>query len=60
MQTADESGDALAFRVRDAILDDAEKPYLLWSERGPKPLKVNLDLLNHRASVLRRRCCPRR
>ena len=47
--------DALAFRVRDALLDEEEKPYLIWSESGPKPLKLNLDLLNHRARVLERR-----
>ena len=48
-------GDELAFRVRDAILDEEERPYVLWSEDGPKPLKINLDLLNWRARELERR-----
>ena len=47
--------EGLAFRVRDAILDSEEKPFLVWSEKGPTPLKANLDLLTYRAKVLDRR-----
>lgn len=48
-------GERLAVRVRDAILDDEEKPYIIWSEYDQKPLRINLDLLNHRAKLLERR-----
>ena len=47
--------DDLAVRVLNTLLDDEEKPFVIWSETGPKPLKINLDLLNHRARVLERR-----
>ena len=50
--TAADSGDSLAFRVRDALLDEEERPYIVWSESDPRPLKVNLDLLNYRARRL--------
>lgn len=48
-------GDKLAARVRDAILDEEERPFVIWNEAGPKPLKINLDLLNHRGRALERR-----
>ena len=47
--------DALAVRVRDAILDEEERPYVIRNEEGPRPLKINLDLLNYRAKQLERR-----
>ena len=46
---------ALSFRVRDALLDDEERPYLIWKEENRRPLAINLDLLNHRARTLVRR-----
>lgn len=49
------ASDALAVRVRDAILDEEERPYMIWNEEGPKPLKINLDLLNYRAKQLERK-----
>jgi tetratricopeptide (TPR) repeat protein len=45
----------LSTRVREALLDDAEKLFTVWTEGEPRPLKVNLDLLAHRARVLLRR-----
>ena len=52
---ADRARDALSLRVRDALLDEEERPYMVWSEAAPRPLKINLDLLAHRARVLQRR-----
>ena len=45
----------LSWRVREALLDDAERLFTVWTEGEPRPLKVNLDLLAHRARVLLRR-----
>ena len=42
-------------RVRDALLESEGKLYTVWSENNPKPLRINLDLLTHRARVLERR-----
>lgn len=28
---------------------------MIWNEEGPKPLKINLDLLNYRAKQLERK-----
>jgi len=45
----------LSTRVREALLDDAERLFTVWTEGEPRPLKVNLDLLANRARVLLRR-----
>jgi tetratricopeptide (TPR) repeat protein len=45
----------LAVRVLDALLDEEEKPFIVWNEESQRPLRINLDLLNHRARVLQRR-----
>lgn len=46
------SPQGLAFRVREALIDAEEAPYRVWSESGPRVLKVNLDLLANRARTL--------
>ena len=50
-----ERQDWLSTRVREALLDDAERLFTVWTEGEPRPLKVNLDLLANRARVLLRR-----
>ena len=46
---------SLSWRVREALLDDAERLFTVWTEGEPRPLKINLDLLTHRARVLLRK-----
>ena len=45
---------ALATRVRDALIEQEERPYEVWREQE-RPLKINLDLLTHRARKLNQR-----
>ena len=47
-----DASDSLAFRVRDALIEEDERPFLKLSGNEPRPLKVNLDLLNYRARRL--------
>ena len=44
----------LSLTVRKALLDEEERKYTVWTE-NVRPLKINLDLLAHRARVLQRR-----
>ena len=41
-----------SLRVRDALIEEEERPYQVWKEEGSRPLRINLDLLTHRARVL--------
>ena len=46
--------EALAARVRDALIEEEERPYQVWKEEE-RPLKINLDLLTYRARKLAQR-----
>lgn len=45
------SSNALAARVRDALIEEEERPYQVWKE-DERPLRINLDLLTYRARKL--------
>ena len=49
---------ALSLRVREALIYEEEREFLVGGSNDggpPRPLKINLDLLTHRARVLERR-----
>ncbi len=46
---------SLSYRVREALLDEEEKPYIVWRSDKPRPIGINLDMLNYRARTLMKR-----